>query len=490
MPFTAILSVSCLACACAFATVLERDELIPAHGKYSHSYQSDWSQLPTGNVLARHDPEQIEFVEVRGEDARRRFIDEEEVRISGESLRVTWDSSECDKYRHTLYYFRNVERVIIEDMAIIQANPDWRASSTFFFESCGSVEIRNVYLAGTAGRAFIRIEGCEQYFIDRVEIAGIDRGDGYRCGPGIWVNNGAGLDPATGRQRQMYAEDARDLRFGVIQNSYFHDYELTDPVFNHDAILFHAPADGIVFNCWFENWSADASIDTSHRRNDEEYQDHLQRIERNVFIDCHRVKTNGAVGSASCSILWCNNLYVNSSLTDYHVGWENWRVHETYVFTRNRGYFHVMHYREGPTYFRNCLMTSTVPQKDIYQSMGDTLAQDIQQLRPNFFVYLMSEPRNWLTARSGNTPEFATWQQWRGAGFDAHSTLAEADPRFADPDAGDYRLLPESPAAAAGTPEMLHPARLRPAVTHDFNGNPRPDPPSCGAFEVITPPGG
>ena len=476
----------CLLCGGAFA-----EQLIPEHGKYSESYQSDWSALPTGNELARRDEADLNALqEVAGEDVRQRFVDEDEVRLSGNRYAVRWQDPECDKYGHTLYYFRNCERVVIEDMVIVQRDMDWRASSTFFFESCGRVEIRNCYLAGTCGRAFIRIEGCEEYFVDRVEIAGRDDGDGYRCGAGIWVNNGAGFEPETGRQRYISDDNARDLRFGVIQNSYFHDYDLTDPVYNHDAILFHAPADGIVFNCWFENWEADSALDDSHRRNDAGYEDHLHRVERCVFRDCHRVKTNGAVGSPSCSLLWCNNLYVDSSLTDYHTGWENWRVHETYVFTRNRGYFHVMHYRDGLKLFRNCLLASDVALRSIYESMGDTPDQDIRQLRPDFFMYLMPESADWLTPRSGKTPTIETWQQWREAGFDLHSTLSDAGPQFVDAAAGDYRLQRNSPAAGAGTPEMLQATTLRPAVTRDFYGNPRPDPPSCGAFEVADVSGG
>ncbi|MBD3293773.1 MAG: hypothetical protein GF393_12685 [Armatimonadia bacterium] len=466
------------------------DDLIPEHGKYSQTYMSDWSELPTGRELARHDPGAMEFVDAAGQGAGRRFVDEEEVRISGERLRVTWESPECDKYGHTLYYFRNCERVIIEDMAVIQNHGDWRSSSTFFFESCDRVEIRDCYLAGTSGRAFIRIEGCAEYFVDGVEIAGMDFGEGYRCGPGIFVNNGAGLDPETGRQRYIYDENARDLRFGVIQNCYIHDYEATEEFMNHDGILFHAPADGIVFNCWVENWEGDSAIDDSHRRNDVAYQDHLHRIERCVFRNCHRVKTNGAVGSPSCSLLWCNNLYVDSSLTDYHTGWENWRVHETYAFTRNKGYFHVMHYREGLKLFRNCLLHSAVPQSDMYESMGATPDQDIHQLRPNWFMYLMPEPGRWLFPRTDNTPTIETWDAWRAEGFDANSTLADIAPRFVDAEAGDYRLLPDSPAAGAGTSQTLTATELRPAVTHDFYGKQRSDPPSCGAFEVADVPGG
>ncbi len=482
------------AAACLLVAAIPRaDEMIAEHGKYSESYQSDWSQLPTGRELARWNVDEVEFVDVAGEEVRRSFVDETDtIRISGERLRVTWESPECNKYRHALYYFRNCEHIVIEDMAVIQNNPDWRASSTFFFESCGTVEIRDCYLAGTSQKPFIRVEGCEEYFIDRVELSGIDFGgetEGYRCAQGIFVNNGAGIDPETGKMRHLWAPNPRELRFGVIQNCYFHDYDLTDPVYNHDAIAFHAPSDGIVFNCWFENWEADSALDDSHRRNDAAYQDHLHRIERCVFKDCHRVKTNGAEGSPSCALLWCNNLYIDSSLTDYHVGWENWRVHETYVFTRGKGYFHVMHYRDGLKLFRNCLMHSSVRQSDIYESMGDTPDQDIHELDPDYLMYLMPEPRRWLYPRTDNTPTIETWEQWRAEGFDQHSTLADLDPRFVDADAGDYRLLPDSPAVGAGTGETLSPTDVRPAVTHDFFGNPRPDPPSCGAFEVFEPGG-
>ncbi len=480
---TAALLAFCVAC--GVACIAQADQMIMEHGKYSETYQSDWSELPTGRELARWDIDEVEFADVAGTDVRKSFADEQDtIHISGERFRVTWGDEECHKYRDTLYYFRNCEHVVIEDMAVIQNDPDWRASSTFFFESCGRVEIRDCYLAGTSEKPFIRIEGCREYFIDRVEIAGIDYGDGFRCAQGIFVNNGAGIDPETGKMRHLYAPDPYNLEFGVIQNCYFHDYGLTDPIFNHDAIAFHAPADGIVFNCWFENWEADSALDNSHRRNDPAYQDHLHRVERCVFKDCHRVKTNGAEGSPSCSLLWCNNLYIDSSLTDYHVGWENWRVHETYIFTRGKGYFHVMHYRDGKKLFRNCLMHSEVPQSDIYESMGDTPNQDIHELDPDYFMYLMREPGRWLYPRTDNTPTIETWEQWRAGGFDEHSTLAEIDPRFVDPDAGDYRLLPDSPAAGAGTPEMLTSTDLRPAVTHDFFGTPRPNPPSCGAFEV------
>ncbi len=295
------------------------DDLIPEHGKYSEAYQSDWANMPDGRELARHDPAGVNFVDVKGEDARQTFIGEEEVRLSGERLRVTWDSPECGKYKHTLYFFQKCERVVIEDMWIIQNHADWRSSSTFFFESCGTVEMRECYVQGSWGKSAIRIEGCREYFIDGVELCGIDSDEGFRCGQGIFINNGAGLQE-DGRQRSVYAPDPYDLEWGVIQNCWFHDYEPTPEFINHDGILLQAPADGIIFNCYFEDWEGDSAIDDSHRRDDADYQNHLHRIERCVFEKCHRIKTNGASGSPSCALLWCNNLYIDSSLTDYATG--------------------------------------------------------------------------------------------------------------------------------------------------------------------------
>ena len=81
---------------------------------------------------------------------------------------------------------------------------------------------------------------------------------------------------------------------------------------------------------------------------------------------------------------------------------------------------------------------------------------------------------------SAPSVSYSCVQSWTGGG----EGNTDADPRFVDADAGDYRLLPDSPAAGAGGPETLSPTDLRPAVIHDFYGNPRPDPPACGAFEV------
>ncbi len=52
----------------------------------------------------------------------------------------------------------------------------------------------------------------------------------------------------------------------------------------------------------------------------------------------------------------------------------------------------------------------------------------------------------------------------------------DADPQFVNASAGDLHLKPGSPCLGAGTPDG--------APTTDLDGNPRPNPPSMGAYEV------
>ena len=465
------------------ATWAQADDLVREHGKYSQTYQQDWATLPTGKELAKHDVSKIQFETVAGEQARKRFKDEKEVRISGRALKVHWANPKCDKYRHTLFHFINCGHVVIEDMAVVTVDPDFRASSTFFFEGCDRVTIRRCYLAGSRTKSAIRIEGCREYFIDRVELCGWDYpGQGVESGHGIFINNGAGWDEAKQRPKALYAPNARDLEWGVIQNCYIHDYPKVHRQFNHDGILFHAPASGIVFNCTFENYEADSCLDISHRRSDPRYRGHLFRIERNVFRRCHRVKTNGAVGSSDCALLWANNLYIDSSMTDYHHGWKNWHVHETFAFTRNPGYFLTMNCTAGATLLRNCLLFSPAKIGSMYEPWNRP-NQDPSQMQPDHVLYLMPPPARWLRQRKKDGMLIERWDQWQAAGFDRHSRLLAPEDPFAGE--GDYRPRTGAPPVGAGVPDFLAPKDPRMAVRTDFYGRDRPNPPSVGAFEPV-----
>ena len=53
-----------------------------------------------------------------------------------------------------------------------------------------------------------------------------------------------------------------------------------------------------------------------------------------------------------------------------------------------------------------------------------------------------------LGDRSGSPTKTYTLEQWRQLGFDEHSVVA--DPLFVDPDSGDYRVRPDSPALKLG----------------------------------------
>jgi len=267
----------------------------------------------------------------------------------------------------------------------------------------------------------------------------------------------------------------------VIQSCYLHDYPNVVPDTNHDGINLTSPADGLLFNCVFENYEADSALDISHRRSDATYGSHLFRLERNVFRNCHRVKSVGNAGPGS-ALLWANNLYVNSSLTDYHSGWENRHVNETYIFTRGGGYFCTMHCRPGGTLFRNCLLWARAPIRSMYEPWGRE-GEDPRALQPDGFLYLMPPPAAWLRPRGKVGTPIADWDAWRRAGFDSHSKLMEADPQFADLARDNYRLRAGSPASGAGAPATLRPDGAFPGVTWDFDKRPRPAVPSAGAFE-------
>jgi hypothetical protein len=119
--------------------------------------------------------------------------------------------------------------------------------------------------------------------------------------------------------------------------------------------------------------------------------------------------------------------------------------------------------------------------------MYEPWAAESQQppaIRPDRFLYFMPPPGAWLRQRGTGGEVIATWEQWRGAGFDTASELLPGSPRFVDAEGGDFRLAVESPAVRAGSGELPGADDPRLRVAQDFAGAARPDPPSCGAFEA------
>ncbi len=442
----------------------------------------DLAGMPTGDVLAKHDPNAIAWTEVSGPKAKRTWQGKKRVVIRDLALKVDWPTGPTQKYEGTLFLIRNCEEVLVENVAVVHTNADYRGQHTFLIENCGKVTIRNVYSAGAIDRHHIRLEGCREFLIERVEISGWDYGDaGVRCGGGIFINNG--VTRPDGRVH-LYTPKRRELEWGVIRDSWFHDYLTQDggPWRNQDAIGFHAPSDGLVFNCAFDRWLAgDGAIDDSHRRHDPAYRNKVHRIERCLFRDCRLVKTDGAKGSPDCVIVWANNVYINTWLADYHKGWTNWHLHETYLFEKPMPVF-VKNWgmRDGLTVFANGLLCAQQGADVVYWQSGKATAEGYRLFRARHMLYALPEPRYWMR---GLGVEFRDRKAWLAEGLDTGGRVSAGPPGFVDVKSRDLRIRANSPAVGFGAPLFLNPKDRALRVTRDFNGRPRPARPAAGAFE-------
>ncbi len=470
------------------------ERLIPAHGQYSQTYQSDWSALPTGKVLAGWDTKKLTLEDVAGETARQVIAGQPEVHLKGLRLRVSWKSKH-DKYKTTLFLIRDCGRVLIEDCVIHFADGDGRASYAFFIESSTEVTIRNVRVAGASDRGFLRLEGVENAFLDRIELAGLDYGQGFRAGHGILVNGGAGWDEKRQRPQDLYAApNYRTHRWTLIQNVYAHDYAeaMVPPGANHDAINIQSGGDGLIFNCQFENWHGDSAVDVSHRRSDAAYgRNKALRVERCVFHDCKLAKNPGFGPGGGHQTLWANNVFVNTGWKEYHQDFPLWLIHNTWYIDRVEGnsqlplYFAELRQRAATiTHFRNNLIVATVPMRALFSMQSQSVPEALPQLTFDYNRYYLPAPGRWVDPRGTKLPAIKTWAEWQAAGRDVHGAwIATGQPGFVDAAKRDFRLVPQADAAGRGTAETLTAGPQRLPVDRDFNGEKRPSPPSCGAFE-------
>jgi len=464
-----------------FLPMLPRLAVDPRFAEFD---ELDLSNMPTGDLLARHAVDSVPWRSVKGPEVRKGWKGEKDVVLRDLFLKVSWPEP-TNKYSGTLFVFRDCENVTIENVWVAYMDPDYRAQHTFLFEGCGKVVIRNVYTAGAVERTHIRFEGCAEYHIERVEVSGWEYGENdIRCGAGIHINNGI----TRGDTVAVTADNPRELQWGVIRDSWFHDYLNDDggKWRNQDGIGFHAPSNGIVFNCVFDNWLAgDGAIDDSHRRHDPAYHGKVHRIERCVFRSCRLVKTNGATGSPDCVIVWMNNLYVDSWLADYHKGWTNWHLHETHVFSKRGPVFVKNWGMRHPTLFVNNLLIAPEGMETIYWQSGKADKDGYRQFRAKNTLYLMSTPTAWMR---GLGKTITSREEWLAEGLEQGCRwLVTNTPGFALSRSGVYRLEPSSPAAGFGTSALLYPIDRGLLVARDFYGRRRPIPPAAGAFEPAAP---
>ena len=284
----------------------------------------------------------------------------------------------------------------------------------------------------------------------------------------------------------MNSPNPKNMKWCIIQNCYIHDNLSSDEWRNHDGILIQSAADGIVFNCYFENWKhGDGALDVSHRRTDGNYKDHFFRIERNIFNNCTQIKTTGNSDS-SCSLIFCNNLYINTSIVDYHRGWDIYYLHETFVFNNKKPvsyFFKLWEIDDCAIYFTNCfLYAEDIELHSVYYQSGDSKPDDYIMLQPDYFVYLMPPPKYWL---KGKGQFVSDWSEWKkGDKHDSNSLFMSSQNSFVASDKDDFRLIANSPIAYLGSSEFLDTQDPRKSVTKDFYGKSRYPKPSVGAFEM------
>ncbi len=471
--------------------------IIKAHGQYSEAYLGDWSSLPNGKDVAREDRADRAFETLSGDSAKRWYADRDRVHISGESLEVSWPGRDYD---NQVFRIRDVKTVIIEDVAVVQRDADYRGYHSILIENCDTAVIRNSSFAGAVAHAHIKIKGCRDVLIDNVEIAGIDydKSGRHRSGGGIFIENGNAH-----REGSFGGPGWRELEWLVIQNCYIHDLTGNDGTRrNHDAILVHTPADGVIFNNVVENWLdryGDAAIDVGYRRDGPPGR--FLRVERNIVRNASRTKTPGEFGDGSSGVLWANNLMINVFHGDYHQGWSNHFVHNTYVWDRNKlplliegefatdAFYKLWADMDYPSFGRNNLLSVDVPGHFwvTYQSGGRP--DKYRNLHTDHGVYLTAAPTRtgWLVSDGDNEgPTFRSFEDWKDdTGNDRHSILGVASSGgFMDYAAGDYRLTERSPAKRAGGGVFAVTRDPRMAITRDFFGKPRSTThPSAGAFE-------
>jgi len=474
----------CLAALClSLPTFAALPETIETVGQYSPDYLSDWSKLPTGDQLARHDPAAFAWQEVIGEDVRRNIHDQDEVRLADLAWRVTWQG-EANKMRTTLVTIRECKRVVIENVAILQSSPDFRGYDTIRIEDCDEVIVRNVYVAGPVQSAHLRLDGCGKALFDRVEVAGADDGQGgLRAGCGIFIQNGA-TGRGGPRDNMITTPNPRELTWLDIRNSWFHDYTAGDGTRrNQDAVLIHSPTGGIVFNNVVENWSdkvADAAMDIGFRRSD--LANHTFRVERNLLRNCTLCKSPGDKGDPSNALIWCNNVFQNAFFGDYHGRWPLYLVHNTWLYDNTRGpVYKLWGTNEGPVIFENNLIWRTgEPAYQVVYQNDRKLPTRYRNTAFDHNLYLMSTPDAWV---SGDGASVKEWAAWQAEGQDAHSVIADTADIFVDRVDGNLRPVQGSAAVGLGTGKYLAETHPGLAVTRDFLGRQRPVRPATGALE-------
>jgi len=124
--------------------------------------------------------------------------------------------------------------------------------------------------------------------------------------------------------------------------------------------------------------------------------------------------------------------------------------------------------------FQNC-------EEVVYWQSGKATKDGYRLFRADHFLYLFPRPNFWMR---GQGVEIKDRESWLAEGLERGTRVLEGSPAFVDQEARDLRPQPASPAVGFGSAASLSPRDRGLRVARDFNGTPRPDPPTAGAFEA------
>jgi hypothetical protein len=462
------------------------DEMIPVHGQYSKTYmKTDWSRLGTGKNVADKDESDYFWKTVIGQDVHRKYGRGTHV-LKNLAYKVNWRGKPRSK-RSKLFTFKNCDKVTIENVAIIQNEP-YKGSYTFFIKNCKDVYLKNIFISGAVSHRHITINGAENILIDNIEIEGRDyNGNGkYEGSGGIYIHNG------DGKRRH-----ANNLKFTVVQNCYIHDFDDVKPRGNFpEGIAIVSPADGIIFNCYVENYKlpgAENAMQITTRRYDKNYgEGHVFRIERCI----NKRATYNKQGSVwympkkykDNHIIWANNLYYNlnfamSNKVDYiH------HVNETFVMTQTNGPIFRLWNVRAPFYLYNNIFyygTNKSTERLFLRTTGKDKDDKRALLNADFNLYYMSKPRKIYEDNMDFSNTVKSWIKWQQLGKDKNSVLTNSGSLFYKPDsnADRYILSSDSIARKVGGNKYIKHSHPGLRVSKNFFGSTRSSKyPNLGAF--------
>lgn len=499
---------------------------IPAHGTYSQTWLSDWSKLPTGKQIAKKDLPSRYFTNANS--PLEYTVTDDTVVIRDIAVNLNWSGKENDWYGTNFIHVRNVDTVIIDNVAIRQMTPDQDiADDTIRIQGCKTAIVKNSYFSGPTTGAHIRIDNCKNVFVVNNEIAGTDftpddGRDQFKNGAGILITH----DPNYGYDAEegVWSINYTVPQWWSVENNYIHDYtepgeKGTGAERNQDGVTIVSPPDGIFFNNVIENWRArepeageelaesiDACYDFAFEIDTKDWANKVFRVERNVFINNEKCKTTQRNKNRTDAFLFVNNLYLNTYLKDYHKGSAVYYIHNTFYFDAD---FHKDTYLRlsqsdlGMSHFYNNMIYSSGTfywdtynlNKFCYESVG-VIGECVRSIQAdyNFYHIAIADYPGlpwWVTGNpEDQIEEFA---KWRANGKDRHSLL-HTDPNnpapcfknmSADIDRNDYRLLKNCPAIDAGSAKYLQLNSSDPFfIDRSFNGKRRGKGlPDAGAFE-------